>query len=76
MTFIPQYFDTALKRFVAECPFKVRDLKNDSCYVGSGVHRCKWFIRYDWEKHRGCIACNHPKQDQKPVLEGQLLFEF
>jgi hypothetical protein len=42
------------------CPFNVRDLQNDNCYDGNGKNRCKWFVRYDWEKHAGCIVCKHP----------------
>lgn len=42
-----------------QCPFGVRDLKNDECYSGNGKNRCKFFVRHDWDKHYGCIACSH-----------------
>ena len=43
------------------CPFKERDLQKDECYSGNGKNKCRFFVRYDWGKHYGCIACNHPK---------------
>lgn len=76
MIYIPQIYDNDLKQYVTECPFKVRDLKNDECYSGNGKNRCEWFVRYDWEHHYGCIACSHPQDKQKDDLEGQLLFNF
>lgn len=47
----------------SQCPFGVRDLTRDECYSGSGRNRCPHFVRYDWEQHPGCIACNHPPVD-------------
>lgn len=78
MTFIPQYYDKTVGHYAAECPFKVRDLVNDECYSGSGQNRCEWFVKYDWEHHHGCIACNHPVDVQKNEnnLDGQLIMEF
>jgi hypothetical protein len=55
------------------CPFGVRDLQNDRCYDGGGKNRCKWFVRYDWEKHAGCIACSHTK---KRYEQQEFKFEF
>lgn len=52
----------------APCPFGVRDLQNDECYSGNGVNRCKWFVRYDWENHAGCIACSHPEKENQLTL--------
>ena len=52
----------------APCPFGVRDLQNDECYSGNGVNRCKYFVRYDWEKHEGCIACSHPEKENQLTL--------
>ena len=52
------------------CPFGVRDLSKDECYSGNGRNKCKYFVRYDWEKHPGCVACTHPPK------EIQLEFDF
>ncbi|MBQ3836173.1 MAG: hypothetical protein II814_03490 [Treponema sp.] len=49
----------------SQCPFGVRDLTSDECYSGSGRNRCPYFVRYDWEQHAGCIACNHPPVEQQ-----------
>lgn len=55
-----------------QCPFGERDLMNDTCYLGGGVHRCKYFVKYCWEQpHYGCIMCKHPK---KKVIEYPTLF--
>ena len=46
-----------------QCPFGVRDLMNDTCYLGSGVHKCEYFRRYVHEgEHSGTIECCCPKQ--------------
>lgn len=50
-----------------QCPFGERDLLNDECYSGNGVNRCKYFVRYDWNKHSGCVACSHPVPEKKCV---------
>lgn len=48
-----------------QCPFGERDLMNDTCYLGSGVHRCKYFVRYSHdEPHKNCIVCSHPKKEK------------
>lgn len=52
----------------APCPFGVRDLQNDECYSGNGVNRCKYFVRYDWGEHEGCIACSHPEKENQLTL--------
>ncbi len=59
------------------CPFGVRDLQNDECYSGNGTNRCKYFVRYDWDKHKGCIACNCnlPKKTHE-AGEQLMLFDF
>ena len=50
------------------CPFGVRKLEHgeERCYYGNGKNRCKYFVRYDWEEHYGCIACkcDLPRKDQ------------
>ena len=51
------------------CPYGERDLQKDECYSGNGKNRCPYFVRYDWEKHPGCIACNHPPKKQFEQLE-------
>ena len=54
------------------CPFGVRDLSKDECYSGNGQNKCKYFVRYDWDEHPGCVACTHP-----PIKkEIQLEFDF
>ena len=46
-----------------KCPFGERDLMNDSCYFGSGVHKCEYFKRYIHDgEHKGTIECCCPKQ--------------
>ena len=46
-----------------QCPFGERDLMNDTCYLGSEVHRCKYFRRYVHDgEHAGTIECCCPKQ--------------
>ena len=72
----PQEMEESLKRQFGEsmwtygipfaegikCPFGVRDLMTDPCYLGSDVHRCKYFRRYVHEgEHRGTIECCCPK---------------
>lgn len=52
------------------CPFGVRDLSKDECYSGNGKNKCKYFVRYDWGKHYGCVACTHPPKER------QLEFDF
>lgn len=45
-----------------QCPFGERDLMNDTCYIGSDVHRCKYFRRYVHDgEHQGTIECCCPK---------------
>ena len=56
-----------------ECPFKERDLKNDCCYNGIKEDRCKYFVRYDWDKHYNHIECTHPPIKDSQQLE---LFNF
>jgi hypothetical protein len=76
MTFVPVYkgesklgADGYWHRERNQCPFSVRDLLNDECYSGNGVNRCKFFVRYDHEKHEGCVACTHPPvEEQEPTL--------
>lgn len=55
------------------CPFGERDLQNDECYSGNGQNRCPFFVRYDWEKYKGHVICNHPPKKTKSQ---QLEFEF
>lgn len=40
------YRDEKGKKIPIKCPFGIRDLKNDECYTGMGVNRCKYFVRY------------------------------
>ena len=49
------------------CPFGVRDLTQDECYSGNGKNRCKYFVRYDWGEHSGCIVCtcDKPRTDDR-----------
>lgn len=55
-------FDTRPFAEGIKCPFGVRDLMNDTCYLGNGVHKCKYFVRYSHdEPHKNCIVCKHPK---------------
>ena len=72
MTFVPMKDKS---RHLRECPFKERDLTTDECYSGNGQNRCKYFVRYDWESHYGCIACTHPplKESMQPSLFGEEL---
>lgn len=69
------------------CPFGLRKLEDGSerCYYGNGVDRCKYFVRYDWDKHYGCIACscNLPRKDEHGNIyeidehgNEQLCFDF
>ena len=51
------------------CPYGERDLQKDECYSGNGKNRCPYFVRYDWENHPGCIACNHPPKKEFEQLE-------
>ena len=55
------------------CPFGLRKLEHgeDECYSGNGKNRYKYFMRYDWEKHYGCIACSCtlPRKDQSGQLD-------
>ena len=45
-----------------QCPFGERDLMDDTCYIGSDVHRCKYFRRYIHDgEHAGTIECCCPK---------------
>lgn len=45
-----------------QCPFGERDLMDDTCYMGSEVHRCKWFRRYVHDgEHKNTIECCCPK---------------
>lgn len=47
-----------------QCPFGERDLMKDTCYIGGGVHKCKYFVRYcHGGPHKGCIVCRHPKNE-------------
>lgn len=50
-----------------QCPFGERDLLDDECYSGNGVNKCHWFVRYDWNKHCGCVACSHPHKTLKQL---------
>lgn len=55
-----------------ECPFKERDLMHDTCYLGSGEHRCKYFEKYSWEQpYYGYIVCNHPGKMPSVIKLGQ-----
>lgn len=74
------------------CPWGLRKLEDGSerCYYGNGVDRCKYFVRYDWEQHAGCIACtcDLPRNDEEKSYERgnkyvidndgneQLIFDF
>lgn len=74
MNVIPMYqwvkdHRTGERKNDLQCPFGVRDLSSDECYSGSGRNRCKFFVRYDWEKFYGCIICNHTKEETKLQLE-------
>ncbi|MBO6100629.1 MAG: hypothetical protein J6P07_04785 [Spirochaetaceae bacterium] len=78
MNFIPieegetkQREDGTFYKERTQCPFNVRDLKNDECYSGNGKNRCRWFIRYDWDKHYGCIVCSHPLMTQQEFDFGE-----
>lgn len=63
-----------------QCPFGERDLMDDTCYIGSDVHRCKYFRRYVHDgEHRGTIECCCPKprvvpEKGKPIQLS--LFDF
>lgn len=67
------FYDEKLNHYVQKhkCPYGYRDLNNDECYSGNGVNRCKYFVKYDWEKHYGLVACTHPINNVE-----QLEFEF
>ena len=50
-----------------QCPFGERDLMNDTCYMGSGVHKCPYFKRYVHDgEHKGTIECCCPKKRVVP----------
>jgi hypothetical protein len=55
------------------CPWGLRKLEDGSerCYYGNGVDKCKYFARYDWEQHAGCIACtcDLPRNDEVKIDE-------
>jgi hypothetical protein len=63
-----------------QCPFGERDLMDDTCYIGSDVHRCKYFRRYIHDgEHAGTIKCCCPKpriipEKGKPIQLS--LFDF
>lgn len=63
-----------------KCPFGERDLMNDTCYLGSGEHRCPYFMQYVHDgEHRGTIKCCCPKprvvaEKGKPIQLS--LFDF
>lgn len=45
-----------------QCPFGERDLMNDTCYIGSGEHKCPYFMQYVHDgEHKGTIKCCCPK---------------
>lgn len=45
-----------------QCPFGERDLMDDTCYMGSEIHKCKYFKRYVWDGVHSCtIECHCPK---------------
>jgi hypothetical protein len=69
------------------CPFGLRKLEDGSerCYYGGGKDKCKYFVRYDWGQHSGCIACscNLPRKDEHGNIyeidehgNEQLCFDF
>ena len=90
----PQEMEESLKRQFGEsmwtygipfaegiqCPFGERDLMTDTCYLGSDVHRCKYFRRYVHDgEHAGTIECCCPKprviaEKGKPIQLS--LFDF
>lgn len=51
-----------------ECPFGERDLLHDTCYIGGGVHKCPYFVRYNTDDD--VIECNHPPKPR--YREGDL----
>ena len=56
-----------------ECPFGVRDLMNDTCYIGSNVHRCKYFSRYVHDgEHAGTIECRCDKPRKGSYVQLEL----
>ena len=63
-----------------QCPFGERDLMDDTCYIGSDVHKCKWFRRYVHDgEHKDTIECCCPKpriipEKGKPIQLS--LFDF
>lgn len=55
-----------------ECPFGERDLMHDTCYLGNAEHRCKYFVKYNWEKpYYGYIVCSHPSKLLSVIKLGQ-----
>lgn len=70
MTFVKVYKGRLYSGEPNQCPFGVRDLLHDECYSGNGQNKCKYFVRYDHDKHAGCVACTHPPIEQKqPELD-------
>lgn len=60
-----------------ECPFGERDLMHDTCYMGSGEHKCPYFKRYLHDAHPyGWIICTHPPLTKKPRYIQLSLFDF
>lgn len=46
-----------------QCPFGERNLMDDTCYIGSEVHKCKYFMQYVHDgEHNGTIKCCCPKE--------------
>lgn len=90
----PEYIEEDLKKRYGEsmwkygipfaegiqCPFGERDLMNDTCYLGSDFHRCKYFRRYVHDgEHCDTIECCCPKprvvpEKGKPIQLS--LFDF
>lgn len=62
-----QYGETTWKYAIPfaegiQCPFGERNLMNDTCYIGSNVHRCQYFRRYIHDgEHKDTIECCCPK---------------
>lgn len=41
-----------------KCPIGLRDLEDDACYLGNSLHKCKYFVKYDFdEKGNIYIIC-------------------
>ena len=73
-------YDEQTKSFftpLTPCPFNVRDLSKDECYSGNGKNRCKYFIRYDWNKHYGHVvcSCNLPVINNKQIKQQEFNFD-